>query len=177
MWNNKLINEALFFAISKHNGQIMKHPQNMPYSAHIVGVALTAMGYAKDMVTKIDFELLICCALLHDTLEDTETNFDELKSYFGENIANGVLALTKNEMLPKEEQMSDSILRIKAQPIEIAIVKLADRIFNMRDVVPTWSLEKLISYKNEAQLICDSLGYACNQMKVDLQNEIDNYIK
>ena len=177
MWDSKIINKALMYATEKHKNQVMPYPSEMPYSAHIFGVTLNAIKYAESMEQKINFDTLVCIALLHDTLEDTETTFDELSESFGEKIANGVLALTKNEILPKEEQMKDSIERIKKQPIEVWIVKLSDRLFNMRGIVPAWSKEKLLKYKSEAQYICDELGDACKKLKQDLQKSIDNYIE
>jgi len=60
------------------------------------------------------------CAILHDTIEDTKFNYDKVKELFGEKIANGVLALTKDESLPtKNEMMLDSLERIKKQPKEV----------------------------------------------------------
>ena len=175
MWDSKIVNDALFFAVEKHNGQNMYYPESMPYSAHFFGVALTAIGYAKDM-QGIDFDFLICVALLHDTIEDTATTFEELNSKFGEKIAKGVLALTKNEKINKEDRMNDAILRIKKEPIEVWLVKLSDRFFNMRGIVPSWEYEKLLKYKAEAQFICDELGSACELLKHDLQILIDDYL-
>lgn len=177
MWDSKIVNEALFFATEKHKNQNMYYPNEMPYSAHIFGVMLGAVKYASLMKEKIDFNFLVCTALLHDTLEDTNTSYEELVKKFGEKVANGVKALTKNENLPKKEQMKDSIERIKKEPIEVWIVKLSDRLFNMRGIVPTWEKEKLLKYKEEAQYICDELGDACEELKNDLQISIDNYLK
>lgn len=72
--------------------------------------------------------------------------------------------------------MKDSISRIKKQPTEIAVVKLADRLFNLHIKVPTWSPEKQESYKKEAQLICDELGYASETLRSQLQKAIDEYL-
>ena len=176
MWDSKIVNEALMFATEKHKNQMMYYPSEMPYSAHIFGVTLNAIKYADSVEQEIDSDSLVCMALLHDTLEDTDTSFDELLKTFGEKIANGVLALTKNETLPREFRMKDSIERIKKQPIEVWIVKLSDRLFNMRGIVPTWEKEKLLKYKAEAQYICDELGDASEKLKKDLQKSIDNYL-
>jgi (p)ppGpp synthase/HD superfamily hydrolase len=68
-------------------------------------------------------------AILHDTIEDTDATYDDLSDKFGSRVADGVLALTKDSTLPsKSAKMADSLQRIEAQPIEIAIVKLCDRI-------------------------------------------------
>ena len=177
IWNNEKIYKALFFATEKHKGQMMKFPENMPYSGHFTGVMLTALKYALLMNEEIDFELLCSVALLHDTMEDCGVTYSQIKDDFGEKIADGVLAVTKlkDKNIPKENRMKDSIERIKKQPREVAIVKLADRLYNIRCRVPSWSEEKTLKYKKEAQLICDELGYACEPLKCDLQEYIENY--
>ncbi|MBQ8425205.1 MAG: bifunctional (p)ppGpp synthetase/guanosine-3',5'-bis(diphosphate) 3'-pyrophosphohydrolase [Clostridia bacterium] len=175
MWDLELINKAVIFASKKHNGQMMKYPEDAPYSAHYFGVTLNAIELAKMCDFEIDWELLICSAIMHDTIEDTTATYDEVKESFGKKIADGVMALTKNESLEKEKQMRDSLERIKKQPKEIALVKLADRLLNISVRVPTWGKEKQELYKVEAQIICDELGIICEKVKKRLQAQIDNY--
>lgn len=171
MWNDEIINNTLFFANKAHSEQKMIYPNNVPYSSHIVGVLLVALNYVKD--EEIDWTYMAQLALLHDTLEDTRVTYEELSNHFGEKVATGVRALTKNEQLPKDAQMMDSLNRIMKLEKEVAIVKLADRCFNTRCVVPTWSKEKQQKYNIEAQLICDKLGYASKELKQKLQSNID----
>ena len=83
-------------------------------------------------------DLAVVCALLHDTVEDTPTPLDEIAAKFGNDVAAGVSALTKNDKLPKPEQMADSLRRIREQPPEIAVVKLADRITNLSEPPHYW---------------------------------------
>jgi guanosine-3',5'-bis(diphosphate) 3'-pyrophosphohydrolase len=104
-----------------------------------------------------DLHKAIQIALLHDTLEDTDTGFEEIRSHFGALVAEGVSALTKNATLPKEEQMLDSLLRIKKMPKEVWAVKLADRITNLQIPPAYWDQAKKIKYQQEAQLIWDAL--------------------
>ena len=174
MWDSKLTTEAIFFANRSHGDQTMVHPENMPYSAHYYGVALTAINFAQ-LVKNVDYDLLICSALLHDTLEDTSASHAEIAEIFGKGIADGVLALTKNKYIERQDQMHDSLNRILMQPKEIAIVKMADRYFNLRDNVPAWSQEKHDAYKQEAQMICDMLGKNLPEIQKILQEQIDNY--
>ena len=174
MWNSKLVTEAIFFANAHHGEQKMAHPENMPYSAHYFGVTLTAINFASQ-IKNVDYDLLICCALLHDTLEDTTASHAEIAKIFGEKIADGVLALTKNKYIEHQDQMHDSLNRILMQPKEVAIVKMADRYFNIRDRVPTWTKEKQKEYKQEAQMICDVLGKNLPEIQKLLQHQIDRY--
>ena len=88
-----------------------------------------------------DFDLIyaVQVALLHDTIEDTETTFDDLKHLFGEDIAKAVQSLSKNKELPKDKQVPDSLRRIKDLQKEVWAVKLADRITNLQPAPPGWS--------------------------------------
>lgn len=176
MWSSEKFLNTLFFAIKAHNEQKMKFPVDMPYSAHIIGVLQFAIkGGINDKRKDINWDLLTQAALLHDVIEDTGTSYETVKKTFGRVTADGVMALTKNDNLVKELRMKDSVSRIKKQPKEIAMVKLADRLMNMQERVPSWSKEKQESYKKEAQLICDELGYSSKYLKQELQNKIDNY--
>ena len=175
MWNSKKVNDAIFFATKKHQGQFMKQPEGMPYSAHFFGVAMNAIQLAAESKEPIDWDLLICSAILHDTLEDTQTSKEELEQVFGKAIADGVSALTKNESLPSEQQMKDSLERIKKQPREVAIVKIADRMFNIRDRVESWSEEKQEQYREEARLISEELGELFLPAKDALEEQIEKY--
>lgn len=173
LWDNKIVQKALFFATNAHAGQTMKHPTNTPYSAHVTGVLLNVINFCH--ADDLDWNLACCCALLHDTLEDTVTTYEDLASAFGKSIADGVLALTKNEQLPHEKQMQDSIERIKKQPREVAIVKMADRLFNIRGRVPTWTKEKQSAYLEEAKLIYNNLNYANPTLAKALHKAIEEY--
>lgn len=83
----------------------------MPYGVHLSNVAMEIM-IASFNTDNFDLNFAVQLALLHDVLEDTSTKFEELKNVFGKDIAKGVLTLTKNENLPKEEKMQDALKRI-----------------------------------------------------------------
>jgi guanosine-3',5'-bis(diphosphate) 3'-pyrophosphohydrolase len=120
--------------------------------------------------------LLVLCALLHDSIEDTSTTYDDIRNSFGSDIADGVLSLTKNEELPsKAEQMKDSLHRIKLQPIEVWMVKLCDRITNLQPPPKHWDKEKIANYHNEARLILNQLGEASEFLAERLRMKINIY--
>ena len=173
MWDNKTFEKALLFAFLAHKDQEMREPVGEPYSAHLTGVLAGAIKYSIN--DKVDWNYIVQLALLHDTIEDTKVTYEDIKKEFGEKVADGVLALSKNDALPKSEQMSDSVERIKMQPREVAIVKLADRLFNLGTKVVAWTKKKQITYKMEAQMMCDELGYASESLREALQTAIDNY--
>ena len=162
----KEVYKAYKFAEKLHDGQYRVSEE--PYIIHPVEVT-------KILATlKVDTHTLMA-SILHDTIEDTGATKEEIESLFGKDIANGVSALTKNKSLPKEIQMKDSLERIKKQPFEIAIVKVADRMFNIRDRVESWNSEKQEQYKEEARLICEELGELFLPAKEALEEQIEKY--
>src|SRR5207244_1234719 len=115
------------------------------------------------------------CALLHDVLEDTPTKPEAIEREFGPAVTRGVRALTKDEALPKERRMADSLARIAAEPPEVAIVKLSDRIANLAPPPTHWTAEKIAAYRTEAQLILDHLGNASAFLSARLRERIARY--
>lgn len=176
MINQNKCNEALLFASIKHEGQKMMQP-NVSYVTHLQGVCLEAISGCLNGDIDVNLEKVIILSLLHDTLEDTETTYDEIEIKFGKDIAEGVKALTKDENLPKDEQINDSIERIKKLGKEVAIVKLADRTFNLKDVPSSWDEDKVNLYREEASLILKKLGFNNEYMAKRLKEKIDCYKK
>ena len=120
------------FATIKHVAINQKVPvTELPYVVHLSNVAMEVL-MANANTEDFNVALAIQAALLHDTIEDTDTTFSEVEENFGTAVANAVLALTKNESLPKEEQMMDNLKRIKKLPYEVWAVKMADRITNLQ---------------------------------------------
>ena len=120
--------------------------------------------------------LAVLCALLHDTIEDTEITYEQLVEQFGVEVAQGVSALTKdNNLTTKQAKMEDSLRRIKLQPSAVWLVKLADRITNLQPPPGHWNKDKTNRYRVEAQLILAQLGSANAMLAKRLQQKIDNY--
>lgn len=165
--------DAMRFAAAKHNAQ--KEPgHDLPYLVHVVSVAAEVIA-GLEQAPLLNADLAVTCALLHDTVEDTGTSLDEIRARFGDAVAAGVSALTKNDQLPKAEQMADSLRRIREQPPEIAVVKLADRIINMSAPPHYWSKEKCSAYRVQAGLIADQLGDASRALEARLREKMDAY--
>lgn len=129
--------KALGFAKDAHGAQVIPGTE-MPYILHPVAVFETL----KPCITASNQALLVPVALLHDTIEDTNVTHEDLAREFGQSVADGVLALTKNMDLSKAERMPDSIRRIQAQPRPIWMVKLADRIVNLQPPPYFWKPKK-----------------------------------
>ena len=163
-WQQDKYVKACKFAAQAHNGQLVPGT-DLPYLVHLSLVSMEIIA-AIGTDDRYDADLAMQCAWLHDTIEDTETSYDDIVENFGVAVADGVLALTKNNSLPKSEQMGDSLRRIRLQPKEVWVVKLADRITNLQPPPSKWSQEKIANYRIEALLIYEELKDA-NEMLAD----------
>lgn len=152
-----LYQKTIIFATLKHleKNQTITD-SNLPYVVHLSNVAMEIL-IASQHTPNFDLAFATQAALLHDTLEDTNTTFEELKLEFGIEVAEGVSALTKNDNLPKEQKMLDSLSRITKQKKEIWAIKLADRITNLQKPPKTWDNLKRAKYREEAQVILEKL--------------------
>jgi guanosine-3',5'-bis(diphosphate) 3'-pyrophosphohydrolase len=170
-----LYQEALKFAALKHSKSNQTIPgSNLPYVVHLSNVAMEVLIAAK-YTKKFNIGLALQVSLLHDTIEDTNTNADELSKHFGDDVADGVMALTKNKLLPKIQQMSDSLSRIKKQPKEIWAVKLSDRITNLQSPPSHWKYQKKQKYQDEAMIILDELKEGNEYLSKRLREKIMEY--
>jgi (p)ppGpp synthase/HD superfamily hydrolase len=165
-------------AARHHDGQRYSTPtegDTVPYLTHLGAVLIEAQE-ALLHEPGLDRELTLLCAILHDSLEDTELLPVDIEDHFGPAVLAGVKALTKDESLPtKREQMEDSLDRILAQPEECAVVKLCDRICNLVPPPAHWDDDKISAYRNEAQLILDRLGHTCPFLATRLAQKIAAY--
>lgn len=174
--------EALHVAARRHAGQRVTGTE-LPYLVHVVSVAAeTIAALEADGAPGGEPDLAVACALLHDTLEDTaddagakEALHAELAARFGAAVADGVRALSKDPGLPKDQRMTDSLRRIRLQPREVWMVKLADRLTNLAPPPAGWSRAKRVAYRAEAQVIADTLGEASPTLRARLQARIERY--
>lgn len=171
LWSQDLFYKAFNYAAKAHNGQKLPS-SDLPYIIHIACVCSELMVAIDDTV---DGNLVIQCGALHDTLEDTFTTLDFIESEFGKEIAAGVNALSKNRDLEKALQVEDSINRILAQPREIWMVKMADRITNLNPPPDFWSHEKRENYFIQSEFIYNSLKTANLVLAERLRNKILGY--
>lgn len=179
-WDIDTYMRALEFVTLRHMGQTYGgrlQDQQIPYVVHLAGVA-QEMLWGWDDTAGLNLDLALQCALLHDVIEDTATSFDEVTVQFGEAVAHGVMALTKDAKLEsRAAQMVDSLHRIQMQPREIWCVKLADRISNLQHPPFYWSDERIAQYQEESNLILDSLGVANAKLAERLRGKIISYGK
>jgi len=157
MITQTLYQKAIVFAAGKHQETDQKIPgSNLPYVVHLSNVTMEII-IAASQSANFNLDFAIQVALLHDVLEDTSATFEELKLEFGLDIANAVSALTKNSQLLKEQQMLDSLFRIKKLSAEVWAIKMADRITNLQKPPLHWEKSKKIKYQEEARVILAEL--------------------
>ena len=127
---------AASFAARKHYGQT-RADNVTPYFSHVARVTLVLSH-----VFGCYDEEVLTAALLHDTIEDTATDYDEVADLFGERVAEYVVLLTKNVMLPKQEREEEYAARLAAAPEDVMIAKMADLYDNLSDRVHSPKLRK-----------------------------------
>ena len=120
---------AIAFAAHKHRRQRRKDADATPYINHPIAVAtlLAVEGDVEDQAT-------LFCAILHDTVEDTDTTFSELEERFGQEVADLVRELTDDKSLKKYERKRLQIEHATQSSSRAKLVKIADKHCNVRDL-------------------------------------------
>jgi GTP pyrophosphokinase len=127
--DTSLINKAYVFSARAHEGQTRLSGE--PYLSHPLEVAYLLAQMGLGPVT-------VSCGLLHDTVEDTTTTIDELDEYFGEEVADIVNGITKisqltfGDRLTQQAEYLRKMVLSMSRDIRVLLVKLADRVHNMR---------------------------------------------
>jgi len=175
LWNPDLYLKAWNFAARAHGEQ--KVPgSDMPYITHVGAVAMEVMTAIVQTPDVEHPDLAVQCALLHDVVEDTDVSVEQLADAFGPAVAEGVLALSKDPRLPdRQARLLDSLRRIRAQPHEIWMVKLADRITNLQPPPAHWSQARIKRYLAEAAVIYEQLHDASDWLAERLARKMDQY--
>jgi (p)ppGpp synthase/HD superfamily hydrolase len=173
LWSPEIYITACRFAAQAHQGQLVPGT-DLPYMLHFSLVCMETMT-ALTVEAGHDADLAIQCALLHDVIEDTAITYDEVLADFGKHVADGVLALSKDPHLEKSQQLADSLRRIQLQPVEVWMVKLADRITNLQPPPAHWSKEKIKLYRAEAVGINAALKDASPLLAARLAEKINRY--
>ena len=123
------ITEAYRYAEKAHDGQMRQSGE--PYITHPIAVAQILVELGMDTET-------ICAGLLHDVVEDTSSTIEEIKKIFGADVAlmvDGVTKLTKLSYSSKEQRQAENVRKMllaMAKDVRVIIVKLSDRLHNMR---------------------------------------------
>ena len=147
---------AISFAAHMHRAQRRKDAEESPYINHPLALAhvLATEGEVSDLTTLI-------AAVLHDTIEDTETSYAELVDRFGKKVADVVMEVTDDKTLSKADRKRGQIEHAPHMSKRAALVKLADKTCNLRDVAHSppaaWPLKRKQEYFDWAKSVVDGL--------------------
>jgi (p)ppGpp synthase/HD superfamily hydrolase len=175
-WNPDLARDALRLAAEGHGAQTFPGT-DLPYLLHVSQVAMEVMAVLAQRRVS-DPDLAVLCAILHDSVEDSagRVTLEGIEARFGRPVRDGVDALTKRAAVGgKPARMADSLRRIQAQPQEVWMVKLADRITNLQPPPAHWDRLKIARYQEEARSIHAALGDACPILGRRLAAAIEAY--
>ncbi len=147
-----LLLKAAEFAADKHRDQRRKGQEASPYINHPIQVALvlSQIGQIRDVS-------ILVSALLHDTLEDTKTTAEELKSHFGAKVCAIVAEVTDDQRLSGPERKQVQIEKARHLSYDAAVVKLGDKICNVVDIIKAppigWSIDRRRCYVDWAESV------------------------
>ena len=151
-----LIIKAVNFAAAKHRGQSRKDEENTPYINHPISLANLLAN--EGGITDIN---IIVTALLHDTIEDTDATAEEIEALFGATIKDFVLEVSDDKSLPSPERKRLQIAHASSCSYEGRLVKLADKICNLQDMLASppvkWIMQRKREYFEWAREVIDQL--------------------
>jgi guanosine-3',5'-bis(diphosphate) 3'-pyrophosphohydrolase len=163
--------KAVDFAAKKHKDQRRLDPFGTPYINHPIGVAHILSGEAG-----IEDLAVLQAALLHDTVEDTETTFDEIEANFGREVRDIVVEVTDDKDLPKLERKRLQIVTAAKKMHKSKLVKLADKLYNIRDLLVAppvdWPEERIQGYFVWASQVISELKGTNEILEAKLADEL-----
>ena len=167
-----LILKAAHFAAQKHRDQRRKDKHASPYIIHPISVAL-----AIAQIGGVDDPEILAAALLHDTLEDTKTEPEDLEAEFGKKVCEYVLDVTDDKTLPKDERKSRQIEHAKKISKGAALIKLGDKISNVTDVINNppedWDINRRKEYLDWAEKVINN----CPKVNDRMENKFQEIIQ
>lgn len=159
-----VIIKATAFAAAKHRRQRRKDAEASPYINHPIELVDVLVNEAE-----VDDAIVLTAALLHDTIEDTATTPQELEAVFGAETTGVVLEVTDDTSLPRAERKRAQVEHAPALSRAAKLVKLADKICNLRDMnafpPKDWPLERRREYFEWAKQVIDGLRGAHAQLE------------
>jgi len=160
--------KAAHFAATKHAAQRRKGVAGEPYINHLLEVAALVTGALAEPDTN-----LIAAALLHDVIEDTSVTEEELAAEFGSDVAGLVAEVTDDKTLRKSERKRLQIVNAPHKSPRAQILKLADKISNLRAILssppPDWTVERKREYFDWAKQVIDGLTAPNQKLKQEFE--------
>jgi GTP diphosphokinase / guanosine-3',5'-bis(diphosphate) 3'-diphosphatase len=163
---------AIAFAAEKHRYQRRKDAAASPYINHPIAVA-TALAVEGCVVD----EAMLIAACLHDTVEDTETTFEEIEETFGAEVSNLVRNVSDDKSLEKQLRKQLQIEHAAKSSNKVKQIKIADKLCNIRDITTSpphdWSLERRTEYLHWSKEVVSG----CRGVNLSLEKAFDDAIK
>ncbi len=173
MINSSLVLKAAKFAALKHRDQRRKDVESSPYIIHPISVALVIAD-----IGGIEEPEILAAALLHDTLEDTDTSVSELDEIFGETVRQYVEEVTDDKSLPKEERKQKQIEHAATLSKGATLIKLGDKISNVSDVTHSppagWDTERRKQYLDWAEAVINNCPKVNNALEEHFSEVLSN---
>lgn len=166
--------DAVLFAAEKHKfqsrktgGSYITHPLSVCKRLHNSGET--------DLAT-------LQAAVLHDTVEDTETTLEEIKEKFGSRVASIVSEVTDDKSLTKDERKRMQVVHAKTSSSEAFSIKMADALDNLTDLLhsppPSWSEERIKGYFVWKKAVVSQRGKSCNEnLYAELESVFEQIIQ
>lgn len=167
-----LLLKATRFAAERHRNQRRKSAEADPYINHPIVVAdlLASIGNVSEPT-------VLVAAILHDTIEDTETTSEQLDALFGRDVRLLVQEMTDDKSLPKDERKRLQIEHASQLSAAAKLIKLADKIANVRDVTDQpakgWSVQRRREYLDWA----DRVVAGCRGVNALLERHYDEQVQ
>jgi guanosine-3',5'-bis(diphosphate) 3'-pyrophosphohydrolase len=163
---------TLHFAADKHRDHRRKGEEASPYINHLIEVAelLAQDGGVTDLIT-------LQAALLHDTLEDTQTTSEELEIHFGREVRCIVEEVTDDKRLPKAERKQRQILHAARLSPRAKLVKLADKISNVRGIIHIPPANWPLTRKQEYLAWAEQVIAGCRGSNPGLEKIFDDLVR
>ncbi|MBS0629233.1 MAG: bifunctional (p)ppGpp synthetase/guanosine-3',5'-bis(diphosphate) 3'-pyrophosphohydrolase [Verrucomicrobia bacterium] len=160
--------DAVVFAAEKHQFQTRKNAEHVPYIIHPIGVAYNILTIAKCSDPKV-----LTAAVLHDTVEDTNTSYLEIRERFGIEVEGYVQELTDDTELPKHVRKDLQVINAAHKTKGAAYIKLADKLYNLTDLstgLPKdWTQERADEYFRWAKKVVDQLPPVSPELKAAIE--------
>ena len=165
-----LVLRAAHFSADKHRDQRRKGVRALPYVNHPIEVAERLAGLGG-----IDDAEILAAAILHDTIEDTETTPAEIAERFGERVLNLVLEVTDDKTLKKAERKRRQVEAAPHKSDAAKQIKLSDKISNVADMIhnpPDWPKSRKLEYLDWAEAVARGVSGANAALDVEFERTL-----
>lgn len=163
------IEQAQAFATRAHAGQTRKGAGAEPYTIHLAEVADLVARHGGN-------EVAISAAWLHDTVEDCDTTAADIETHFGAEVARIVAQLTDDKSLEKAERKRLQVVNAAKKLPEAALVKICDKLSNIRAVAETpplhWPIERQLAYLDWAETVVAALPAGADPARASFNQQL-----